>query len=206
MNSDKKNFFVFVSILALIAIIVGSLVFIFGKDEQKTTNMKNPIAIVTTTKGIIKLELFKDDAPKTVDNFVKHSQDGYYNNLTFHRAVKDFIIQSGDPKGDGTGGESIYGKTFNDELNTASSSYKTGYVKGILAMANSGPNTNGSQFFITVADDTTKLQKNYTIFGKVTEGQDVADAIGNAPVVDNGQGEVSKPVTPIKITKIDIQQ
>ena len=171
---------------------------------QYTKPTSDPIAKVSTEKGCIVLELYVADAPKTVQNFIQHSNDGYYNNTIFHRLVKDFVIQGGDPKGDGSGGESIYGTKFADELNPNTQSYKTGYVKGVLAMANAGPNTNGSQFFITVGDLTTSLTKNYTIFGKVLAGQDLADAISKGETVANAGGEQSKPVNPIKITKIEI--
>lgn len=134
-------------------------------------------AIIKTVKGDIEVELYKNDAPKTVANFVGLAKKGYYNNLTFHRVEPDFVIQGGDPTGTGSGGESIYGKKFDDELNPATQSYKNGYLEGVLAMANSGPNTNGSQFFICLTDLNKNLQKNYTIFGKVTKGMDVVKKI-----------------------------
>lgn len=133
-------------------------------------------AKITTDKGIITLELYPQDAPKTVINFATLANSGYYNNLTFHRVEPGFVIQGGDPNGNGTGGYSIYGSTFEDELNTSASSYKLGYKEGVLAMANRGPNTNGSQFFIMLADNDS-LPKNYTIFGKVTSGMDVVKKI-----------------------------
>lgn len=131
---------------------------------------------IHTTKGDIELELYPKDAPKTVQNFSTHAKKGYYNGLTFHRVEPGFVIQGGDPNGNGTGGYSIFGETFEDELNPAAESYKEGYKEGVLAMANRGPNTNGSQFFIMLADNTT-LPKNYTIFGKVTKGMDVVKKI-----------------------------
>ena len=222
METDKKNGILFIGMLLTLIIVIVALVLIFGKSSNKTTTSNSastntscdsitytkpatdPVARLSTTKGCLVLELYQKDAPKTVQNFIKHSQDGYYNNTVFHRTLKDFVIQGGDPKGDGTGGESIYGTKFEDELNKDTQSYKTGYIKGVLAMANSGPNTNGSQFFITVGDLSSSLQKNYTIFGKVLAGQDSADAIANAETVDNGQGEKSKPVTAVSISKIDI--
>lgn len=132
--------------------------------------------VIKTIKGDIALEFYPDDAPKTVTNFATLAKSGYYNNLTFHRVEPGFVIQGGDPKGNGSGGTSIYGKTFPDELNPDTESYKAGYKEGVLAMANRGPNTNGSQFFIMLADNQT-LPKNYTIFGKVTEGMDVVKKI-----------------------------
>lgn len=133
-------------------------------------------AIIHTSKGDIALELYPQDAPKTVQNFATHASRGYYNGLLFHRVVPGFVIQGGDPNGNGTGGYSIFGNTFEDELNPETESYKEGYKEGVLAMANRGPNTNGSQFFIMLADNPT-LPKNYTIFGKVTEGMDIVKQI-----------------------------
>ena len=134
------------------------------------------MATIHTVKGDIELELYPQDAPKTVANFATLSKKGYYNGLTFHRVVPGFVIQGGDPSGNGSGGYSIYGPTFEDELNPETPSYKAGYVEGVLAMANRGPNTNGSQFFIMLADNTS-LPHNYTIFGKVTKGMDVVKQI-----------------------------
>lgn len=131
---------------------------------------------ITTDKGVIEIELYPEDAPKTVTNFATHSRNGYYDGLTFHRVEPGFVIQGGDPNGDGTGGYSIYGETFEDELNPETESYQAGYQEGVVAMANRGPNTNGSQFFIMLADNN-QLPKNYTIFGKVTEGMEVVQSI-----------------------------
>jgi cyclophilin family peptidyl-prolyl cis-trans isomerase len=128
--------------------------------------------------GSIKLELFDEDAPLAVENFIRLAEKGYYNGVSFHRVIPGFVVQGGDPTGTGSGGESAFGKDFADELNPNSPSYKTGYVKGTLAMANRGPNTNSSQFFITLGDMNTQLQKLYTIFGRVVSGQDVVDKIG----------------------------
>lgn len=133
-------------------------------------------AAILTAKGTIQIELYPQDAPKTVTNFATLAKSGYYNGLTFHRVVPGFVVQGGDPKGDGTGGYSIYGPTFGDELNATTSSYKAGYMEGVVAMANRGPNTNGSQFFIMLADNTS-LPHDYTIFGKVTSGMDVVKQI-----------------------------
>lgn len=131
-------------------------------------------AMIKTIKGNIEVELYASEAAKTVMNFATLSKRGYYNNLTFHR-VESWVIQGGDPNGDGSGGVSIYGATFQDEIDANSPRYKEGYVEGILAMANRGPNTNGSQFFIMKT--ATPLQPNYTIFGKVTKGMNVVQSI-----------------------------
>lgn len=132
--------------------------------------------VIKTVKGDIEVEFYPDDAPKTVKNFATLAKNGFYDGLTFHRVEPGFVIQGGDPNGNGTGGTSIYGPTFADELNTTTKSYRAGYKEGVLAMANRGPNTNSSQFFIMLADNTS-LPKNYTIFGKVTNGMNVVKKI-----------------------------
>lgn len=131
---------------------------------------------IVTDKGTIAIEFYPNDAPKTVQNFATLAKRGYYNGLTFHRVEAGFVIQGGDPNGNGTGGTSIYGAKFEDELNPATASYKAGYLEGVVAMANAGPNTNGSQFFIMLANNAS-LPKSYTIFGKVTAGLDVVKKI-----------------------------
>ena len=145
-------------------------------DPTKFEKISATSAVIKTAKGDINLELYPNDAPKTVMNFATLSKNGYYDNLTFHRVEPGFVIQGGDPNGNGTGGSSIYGIKFEDELNPDTASYKAGYKEGVLAMANSGPNTNGSQFFIMLSDNNT-LPKNYTIFGRVTSGMDVVKKI-----------------------------
>ncbi len=133
-------------------------------------------AVIKTPKGDIELELYPNDAPKTVTNFATLAKNGFYDCLTFHRVEPGFVIQGGDPSGNGTGGESIYGPEFEDELNADTASYQAGYKTGVLAMANRGPNTNSSQFFIMLGDNDS-LPKSYTIFGKVTVGVDVVQSI-----------------------------
>ena len=125
-------------------------------------------ATMQTNHGTIEIELFPDDAPKTVENFVKLSQDGFYDGVIFHRVIPDFMIQGGDPTGTGSGGP---GYTFEDEFNDHP------VVRGALAMANAGANTNGSQFFIVTADACPWLDGKHTVFGRVTDGMDVVDAI-----------------------------
>jgi cyclophilin family peptidyl-prolyl cis-trans isomerase len=129
-------------------------------------------ATMVTNHGEIKLRLFDEDAPKTVENFTKLARDGFYDNLIFHRVIRDFMIQGGCPQGTGTGGP---GYTFEDEIN----SHKI--VRGALAMANAGPNTNGSQFFIVTVDAAPWLDGKHTVFGEVTEGMDVVDTIESQP-------------------------
>ena len=147
-------------------------------------------ATMQTSEGQITLELFDEDAPKTVDNFRKLASEGFYDGLSFHRVIKDFMIQGGCPEGTGTGGP---GYTFDDEIND----HKV--VRGALAMANAGPNTNGSQFFIVTADACPWLDGKHTVFGQVTSGMDVADAISQ---VDTGPGD--RPRTPIAIESLTV--
>jgi cyclophilin family peptidyl-prolyl cis-trans isomerase len=141
-----------------------------------------------TTLGEITLELFDDDAPKTVENFKKLAGDGFYDGIIFHRVIPDFMIQGGCPQGTGTGGP---GYTFEDEINP----HKV--VRGALAMANAGPNTNGSQFFIVTAGACPWLDGKHTVFGQVTAGMDTIDAI---EAVKTGAGD--RPVDPPKIESI----
>ena len=148
---------------------------------------KSHMITIDTNYGKIVFETYDNDAPNTVKNFVTLADKGFYNGLTFHRVIKGFMLQGGDPTGNGTGGP---GYQFADELNPNTPSYKAGYVKGVVAMANSGPNTNGSQFFIMTAD--YPLSNDYTIFGKVVSGQDVVDKIANLPT-----GANDKPLSPV---------
>ena len=139
---------------------------------------------MTTSEGTIELELFDDDAPSTVQNFRTLADDGYYDGLTFHRVIRDFMIQGGCPRGDGTGGP---GYSFEDEFNDHP------VARGYLAMANAGPNTNGSQFFIVTADACPWLDGKHTVFGRVTVGMDVVDSIS---FVDrDGRDRPLEPVT-----------
>ena len=131
--------------------------------------------VLQTTKGDITVELDADLAPKTVTNFIELAKSGYYDGVTFHRVIPGFMIQGGDPSGNGTGGKSIFGDTFEDEINAKNAVYANGYKAGSIAMANRGPNTNGSQFFIM--DKDYPLPASYTIFGHVTKGQDIVNAI-----------------------------
>ena len=146
-----------------------------ASNVNESENVSAEKATIKTVKGDIVLKLYPKDSPKTVMNFATLAKKGYFNGLTFHRVVPGFVIQGGDPNGDGTGGTSIYGETFEDELNPNTPSYKEGYKEGVVAMANKGPNTNGSQFFIMLADNP--LPHNYTIFGKVTQGIEVVKKI-----------------------------
>ncbi len=160
-------------ILAFILLVASSLY------AQKSTN---PHVVLETNQGSIEVELYPDIAPKAVKNFIELSKKGYYNGVVFHRVIKRFMIQGGDPTGTGAGGESIYGATFEDE-------YAPNVVfdkPGLLAMANRGPNTNGSQFFITTVP-TPHLNGGHTIFGKVVSGFDVVQKIENTRTNRNGK-------------------
>lgn len=160
-------------------------------------------AVIDTDKGPIELELFVDEAPIAVENFRLLAEHKYYDGLTFHRIVKGFMIQGGDPEGDGTGGESAWGKPFADNIATNAPLYRTGYRRGIVAMANSGPNTNGSQFFIMHQD--YPLDPNYVIFARVSGSMAAVDALAEVPTVMGGDGNMSSPVTPVKIKTITIR-
>ncbi|MEA2199711.1 MAG: peptidyl-prolyl cis-trans isomerase [Solirubrobacteraceae bacterium] len=147
-------------------------------------------ATMQTTEGPIVFELFDADAPKTVENFRKLAADGFYDGLTFHRVIRDFMIQGGCPQGTGTGGP---GYTFEDEINPHK------IVRGALAMANAGPDTNGSQFFIVTADACSWLDGKHTVFGQVTKGLDVVDKLEGVPTDERDQ-----PVEPIGIASIEL--
>lgn len=151
-------------------------------------------ATLHTDKGSIVIDLFAPEAPLTVNNFVFLARQGFYDGVIFHRTIKEFMIQTGDPLGTGTGGP---GYKFRDEP------VKRPYTAGVVAMANAGPNTNGSQFFVVHAREAS-LPPSYTIFGQVSEGMDTVDAIANAPTSRSGTGEDSKPVTPAKIMSVEI--
>lgn len=181
------------------------------------------VADMVTNQGTIKIKLFPEYAPKTVENFVTHAKDGYYEGIIFHRVIKDFMIQGGDPTGTGMGGESIYGSSFEDEFSPELFNFR-----GALSMANAGPNTNGSQFFIVQKQDmdpgfadqmknagypdeiinhyqqnggTPWLDFRHTVFGQVIEGMDIVDKIASVPT-----GAADRPVEDVVIEKITITE
>lgn len=160
--------------------------------------MSNKTAVIETNKGTIKFELLESDAPKTTENFRLLAEKNYYDDVIFHRVITNFMIQGGDPLGEGYGGESAWGGKFDDEIDKSSSLYQGPYDKGTVAMANSGPNTNGSQFFIMHSD--YPLPPSYTKFGRVVEGQDVVDEI--AQVETNSS---DKPLEPVVMSKVYIE-
>lgn len=155
---------------------------------------KKYTAILRTTVGDISLELYADKVPVTVNSFVYLARNNFYNNTIFHRVIDGFMIQGGDPIGDGTGGPSY---RFKDEP------FEGEYTRGTLAMANAGPDTNGSQFFI-MHQDNSQLPKNYVIFGKVLSGMDVVDKIATVPVEISSSGEMSKPKYPVTVKSVEI--
>lgn len=152
---------------------------------------------MTTSMGVIEIELFEKDTPKTVKNFVGLSEKGYYDGVIFHRVIDQFMIQGGDPTGSGRGGESIYGKKFDDEF----CAHLKHNSPGILSMANAGPNTNGSQFFITLVP-TPWLDNKHSIFGKVIGGMDVVEAIGKVKTTK----PYDKPAVDVKIVSVTIEK
>lgn len=182
----KWQFWVYV--LAVALIIFNPFYNLMMKEYKMNSDN---FAIFHTSMGDISVELYKQDAPNTVANFVKLSKQGFYNGLTFHRVIKGFMIQGGDPKGDGTGGP---GYQFADEIN----SHKI--VKGSLAMANAGANTNGSQFYIVTEEDQPSLDGKYTNFGQVVSGLDIAVKISEVATDSN-----DKPVDAVIINSIEIQ-
>ena len=150
-----------------------------GKVPAGAKSSGGKHAIIQTNKGAIEIEFLEADQPQAVENFRLLAEHGYYDGLTFHRIVKGFMIQGGDPKGDGTGGESAWGAPFADEIDENSPLYRGGYTRGMVAMANAGPDTNASQFFILHAD--YPLPPRYVIFARVTSGMEVVDALAATP-------------------------
>jgi len=175
---------------------------ISNNDKKETIPMTEPpkdtrtVAVIQTNMGTIEIELFADKAVKTVQNFVGLAEKNYYDGVIFHRVINDFMIQGGDPTGTGRGGESLWGKPFEDEVKTGLKHSSD----GILSMANAGPNTNGSQFFITLKA-TPWLDGKHTIFGKVISGMDVVKAIG---VTKTNQND--KPLTDVVMQKVTIEK
>lgn len=201
-----------------------------GGNDMTLEQLEQPqkgeeIAVITTNYGEIKIRLFPEIAPKAVENFKTHARDGYYNGVTFHRVMNEFMIQGGDPDGTGRGGQSIWGKPFEDEFNV---NYRN--FRGALSMANAGPNTNGSQFFIVQKTETEEniikqmkeageqrgypdavinayaelggtywLDGAHTVFGQVFEGMDIVDKIASVDVDAN-----DKPVEPVVMEKVEI--
>ncbi len=189
----------------LIVALAGSLIVGCKAQSSSQEKGKTMSATLETSKGTIQLELYESDAPKTVANFVGLAREGYFNGTIFHRISKGFVIQGGDSTGTGRGGRSIYGKEFEDELNPETESYKTGYLRGTLAMANKGPNTNSSQFFIML-QDASWMPKNYTIFGRVTGGMDVVDSIASVDITPQMGPTDGRPKEDIVIRSVTVAE
>ncbi|TDJ54974.1 MAG: peptidylprolyl isomerase [Ignavibacteria bacterium] len=197
----KKNIFT----LFIIMLSIG-IIFAYGKLNNVNSNNSDKgyfsmsdsitVAIIKTNMGTIEVELFAEQTPKTVENFVGLAEKGYYNGIIFHRVIKDFMLQAGDPTGTGSGGASFWGGKFEDEF-VSDLKHDT---PGMLSMANAGPNTNGSQFFITLVP-TPWLDGKHTVFGKVINGMDVVYAIGK---VQTAAGD--KPVDEIVMEEVIIEK
>jgi len=207
-NKNLLSLILAVIVIALIIIGWGASRPASNSLISQNNNKMSPIITLDTSLGEIQFETYANDAPNTVANFVKLAQAGYYDGLNFHRVINGFMIQGGDPNCSpesskatttgpcGTGGP---GYQFADELNPATPSYQAGYKKGVIAMANAGPNTNGSQFFIMLEDNS--LPNDYTIFGKVVKGQEAVAKIGEVKTDEN-----DRPTTPIIIKKVTVSQ
>ena len=182
--------------IAALAVMLSIPALAMGGRKGEFEMPKKPVVVLETNQGIIEIKLFTDVAPKASENFIRLAGEGYYDGTVFHRVIKDFMIQGGDPTATGRGGHSIWGEPFADEV----SSDVVFDKPGLLAMANSGPKTNGSQFFITVAP-TRWLDGKHTIFGEVIKGYDVVEKISRSPAA---QG--NKPVEPQVINKVYVKK
>ncbi len=197
---------IFGALLLMAGAFLGAKMVVRAQTEPVVTDT----VVIKTSVGEITVELYGNDAPKTVENFTGLAKKGFYKGILFHRVVPGFVIQAGDPKSTdsnlraqwGTGGESIYNKPFDDELNPNAPSYKRGYVEGTLAMANRGPNTNTSQFFI-ILKNNTDLPKRYTIFGRVIGGMDIVKAIEGSERLD-AKGLAANPAKILDMKVIDV--
>lgn len=200
--------------LGVVAVVAAAMFLTFGptangsddkkeaKGEAKDVNDNNPIVVIETTEGTIKARLFEDKVPKTVENFVELVNKEFYDGIIFHRVIKDFMVQTGCPKGNGTGGREDKGlpsKVLKDEFHPSLRHNKP----GLLSMANAGPNTGDTQFFITTAK-CEWLDDKHAIFGEVIEGMDVLRKIENTPV--SGSRNSPRPVKDIKMTKVRIER
>jgi len=170
------------------------------QQEPAATNR----AIVETSLGTFEIDLYGRDAPRTVQNFVGLAQQGYFDGLIVHRVARGFVIQTGDSTGTGSGGRSVWGPPFPDELDAGTPSYRRGYVRGTVAMANRGPNTNTSQWFVALKDVLT-LPKAYTIFGRVRSGMSVVDAIGAVELTPPGTGD-GRPKVDVVVKSVRIAE
>lgn len=184
--------------IVIAILLLSTLLISCSSNKKQSKSMEQSyqvLALIETNMGNIEVGLFADEAPKTVNNFTGLAEKGYYNGVTFHRVIDNFMIQGGDPTGTGSGGQSIYGKSFEDEI--------VGDLRhsepGVLSMANAGPNTNGSQFFITLVP-TPWLDGRHTVFGKVVNGMDIVEAIGKVKTTK----PFDKPVQDVVMKKVTI--
>lgn len=185
------------NVIAIAALVACSFVCMnLAHSDEGAKKIERPVVVIETTNGSFEVTLFPDIAPKAVENFLTHAKNHYYDGTIFHRVIPGFMIQGGDPQGNGTGGQSIWGKSFEDEVTSTVKFDKP----GLLAMANRGPTTNGSQFFITTAA-TPWLNQKHTIFGEVTKGYEIVKKIESTPT-----GAQDRPVTPQKIIKIELKK
>jgi len=195
-------------LVSLVALCTGYLSGCSNGQEQQNSNQaasaptasggKHQTAVIETTAGTIKFELLDDEAPKTAENFEQLANRGFYNGTIFHRTISGFMIQGGDPLGNGTGGQTATGAPLPNEIRPGSPVYQGGYKRGLVAMANRGrPETGTSQFFIM--HQNYPLPPNYTVFGRVTEGMDVVDKIATAPTVGD------RPTNPVRMNKVYVQ-
>jgi cyclophilin family peptidyl-prolyl cis-trans isomerase len=211
------------SILLFIALLGFMLTYAYSQETKPNKEKmikESPVApggtvkktaVVETSMGTFEFVLYGEDAPKTVENFVKQAGKKFFDGMRVHRVAKGFVIQTGDEKSKdlkkvsewGLGGQSIWGKPFEDELNPETPSYKAGYDRGVVAMANAGANTNTSQFFVCLKK--AGLPHNYTIFGKVTKGMEVVDKIGDVAIVPTMGPTDGRPKVDVMIKKIRIK-
>ena len=173
-------------------------------NQAAATPGQKHTVLLDTTAGKIRIELLDKDAPKTAENFRKLAESGFYNGLIFHRTIKGFMIQGGDPSGNGSGGRTADGRPLPNEINRSSPLYQGGYARGLVAMANKGgdPTTATSQFFIM--HQNYGLPPEYTIFGRVVEGMEVVDKIATAPIAPDSPTH-DRPASPVKMTKVTVQ-
>lgn len=197
-TSVDKNFLLLIGLAVVVSISTLERARSEPNNEKGSeVEHKKEIVLIETTMGTIEIELFSEATPKTTQNFVGLAEKGYYDGVIFHRVIDGFMIQSGDPTGTGRGGESIYGKKFEDEIVDSLKHSDP----GILSMANLGPNTNGSQFFITLAP-TPWLNGKHTVFGKVINGMEVVRAIGKVKITKPGD----RPVTDVVMKRVTIRR
>jgi len=195
----------FLSLVGVIAALLAGGCSRSGEGAKVSANITSTTAkraVIETDKGEIEVEFFAAESPRAVENFRLLAERGFYNGLTFHRIVKGFMIQGGDPLGSGKGGESAWGGFFDDSIDRTSPLYRRNYLRGVVAMANMGPNTNGSQFFIMHQD--YPLPPQYVIFGQVTRGIEVVDILAETPTQRGPDQQLSQPLTPPVIKKITI--